>query len=172
MAKMTPAEAMTAMLEALAPSQRPFGYGQLLEAAQALTSGSGTQAALILGVLGTSQLERIANPAPAGVPHSFAADNRGNLENRGEREWRRGKRNGSEGGNKDGGLRTQQKQRPAHQGGREAGTAPQGGQPGRRGTADGGRGAAGKPGNAWGEKWQGRGAQGLGPRNPGAGGSS
>lgn len=55
MAKMTPAEAMTAMLEALAPHQRPFGYGRLLDAAQALTPASAAQASAILGILGTSQ---------------------------------------------------------------------------------------------------------------------
>ena len=55
MTKMTPAEAMTAMLENLTPHQRPFGYAEAYQAAQGLTSGSAAQASAILGILGLSQ---------------------------------------------------------------------------------------------------------------------
>ena len=111
MTKMTPAEAMTAMLEALAPSQRPFGYGQLLEAAQGLTSGSATQAALILGVLGTSQFARIATPPPVGVPLSFPADHRVHLENSEEWYWISANLTASDGVTKLGVLTTTQNNR-------------------------------------------------------------
>ncbi|MCE2820369.1 MAG: hypothetical protein LW695_09200 [Phenylobacterium sp.] len=111
MTKMTPAEAMTAMLEALAPSQRPFGYGQLLEAAQALTSSSATQAALILGVLGTSQFARIATPPPVGVPLSFPADHRVHLENSEEWYWISANLTASDGVTKLGVLTTTQSTR-------------------------------------------------------------
>ena len=86
--KMTPAQAMTASLQALAENQRPLGgYPQLLEAAQALTATSAAQAVTILGVLGTSQYARMPVPPPPGLPPSFPADHLMHLEYSNEWYW-------------------------------------------------------------------------------------
>jgi hypothetical protein len=108
---MTPAEAMTAMLEALAPSQRPFGYGRLLDAAQALTPASAAQASAILGILGTSQFARIATPPPLGVPLSFPGDHRIHLENSDEWYWASANLTASDGVTQVGVLMTTQNSR-------------------------------------------------------------
>ena len=111
MAKMTPAEAMTAMLEALAPHQRPFGYGRLLDAVQALTPASAAQASAILGVLGTSQFARITPPPPLGVPLSFPGDHRIHLENSDEWYWASANLTASDGVTQVGVLMTTQNSR-------------------------------------------------------------
>lgn len=87
MAKMTPAEAMTAMMENLTPHQRPFGYAEAYQAAQGLTSGSAAQASAILGILGVSQFVDIDTPPGMGVPLSFPDDHRIHLENSDEWYW-------------------------------------------------------------------------------------